>query len=125
MKTITIKPGSIILWKKYSRVREWFYKLINKDLPYNDCRLMVNRVEHVTVECDKYLIIEPRKQYSKLEQVLLRDASELVSTITIGIDKLIPINVVRPNTVNFNILTLDNMKDNKYYRVVYDTSTND
>ena len=36
MRQLVIKPGSIMLWKSYGKLKRWWYKLIGKNLPYNN-----------------------------------------------------------------------------------------
>ena len=36
MEIITFKPGTIILWQDYSKIKMWFNKLLGKKLDYNN-----------------------------------------------------------------------------------------
>lgn len=76
MRQLVIKPGSIMLWKSYGKLKRWWYKLIGKNLPYNngilirDTQTILYGIsgEPFSKESEEEVVIlEPRKQYSKAE----------------------------------------------------------
>lgn len=132
MKEIVIKPGSIIIWGYKDR---WFTKLIkkffnsNKDKYteaniYNQKYTFVSPYNNFVFPRMNFVVLEPKKQYSKLEQQML---SELYTQP--GLDESVRLgsclNSIRPETVDLSTFTLDSLLDNKYYRIVYDSSKKD
>ena len=78
MRQLVIKPGSIMLWKSYGKLKRWGYKLIGKNLPYNngilirDTQTILYGIsEEPFSKESEVVILEPRKQYSKVETAFL------------------------------------------------------
>ena len=78
MRQLVIKPGSIMLWKSYGKLKRWWYKLIGKNLPYNngilirDTQTILYGIsEEPFSKESEVVILEPRKQYSKVETAFL------------------------------------------------------
>lgn len=129
METVTIKPGSIIMWKDYSSIRVWWSKLCRKELPFNYARIYDEQftiampISKGTLPGNlRFVVLEPRKQYSKVERELLRNMYVFDSN-SLEENLAITVNSIRPETFEVDNLTLDNLMNNKYYRVVYDSST--
>lgn len=139
MKTVIIRPGSIMIWKEHNIIKTLWYKFKKKSLPFNKFLLNVNKSIHI-VAVDKeerltdnkrYVIIEPRKLYSRAEQELLAEEVKNYEMFGLGIDSVLDIqalsNWVRPSTMTddpFDI-TLEDVINNKYYRVIYDSTEKD
>lgn len=106
MKILTIKPGTIITYKKYPWYRNLFAKLFHKELKNNVCDIFVEQISIPTIylEFDEDVkLYEPVKPYSKEEknklQLLYNDyyfAEEIV-------------NLIRENTID-DITDIDNCK---------------
>lgn len=128
MKQLVIKPGSIMLWKSYGKLKRWWYKFLGKKLPYNngilirDTQTILYGIsEEPFSKESEVVILEPRKQYSKVETAFLNSIVYASSdNTTSGLDKIgIAANSVRPETFDMYSLTLDNIINNKYYKVIY------
>lgn len=127
MKTITFKPGTIILWKEYSKIRKWFNKLLGKKLDYN--RGIIIKTEVILYysitqdsswgeECA--LILEPIVDYTKQEAKKLQNTKVYDSNTMLDTLKII-VNTIRPGSVDASS-TFDDLLRNKEYKVVYDFS---
>lgn len=127
MKTITFKPGTIILWKEYSKIRKWFNKLLGKKLDYN--RGIIIKTEVILYypitqdspwgeECT--LILEPIVDYTKQEAKKLQNTKVYDSNTMLDTLKII-VNTIRPGSVDASS-TFDDLLRNKEYKVVYDFS---
>lgn len=127
MKEIVIKPGSIIIWKE----TDWFTKLVKffkKDKRnytsaniYNKKSVFVSPYNNFIFRDTEFVVLEPKKQYSKLEQQMLEEMYTqpgLDESLRLGT----VLNMIRPETVDQSTFTLDSLLDNKYYRIVYDSS---
>ena len=130
MRQLVIKPGSIMLWKSYGKLKRWWYKLLGKNLPYNngilirDTQTILYGIsgEPFSKESEEEVVIlEPRKQYSKVETAFLNSIFYTSSdNVTSELDKIcIIVNSVRPETFDMSSITLDNIINNKYYKVTY------
>lgn len=126
MKILNLKPGSIMIWKSYGFFKTLFAKLFNKTLP-NNCIVILTKSYELSRHTDKgeYEIYEPKKPYSRKEQnELVKYLDSLKSSDFHNHSSEIEeyfssvINMVRPNTVDTSTITLDNFKDNKYYKKV-------
>lgn len=127
MKTITFKPGTIILWKEYSKIRKWFNKFLGKKLDYN--RGIIIKTEVILYysitqdsswgeECA--LILEPIVDYTKQEAKKLQNTKVYDSNTMLDTLKII-VNTIRPGSVDASS-TFDDLLRNKEYKVVYDFS---
>lgn len=67
-KSITLTPGSIIVWKDYNKLEKWWAKLRKKDLEYNKARIMSKETEFIT-ESSNYRFFTLKKPYSKDEAI--------------------------------------------------------
>lgn len=138
MKRITIKPGSIITWAEYGKLKTWWAKLRKKELPHNAIAIMLDNMELYTNEDNDFCMYEPKKAYSKNEverlvteitMVLVNSQDRMkyngctssVSMYTKSkdfIDFINAINIIRPNTINLETCRdLKLLNDNKYYRL--------
>jgi hypothetical protein len=127
MKTITFKPGTIILWKEYSKIRKWFNKLLGKKLDYN--RGIIIKTDVILYypitqdspwgeECA--LVLEPIVDYTKQEAKKLQSTKVYDSNTMLDTLKII-VNTIRPGSVDASS-TFDDLLLNKEYKVVYDFS---
>ena len=117
-----------MLWKSYGKLKRWWYKLIGKNLPYNngilirDTQTILYGIsEEPFSKESEVVILEPRKQYSKVETAFLNSIFYTSSdNVTSELDKIcIIVNSVRPETFDMSSITLDNIINNKYYKVIY------
>lgn len=127
MKEIVIKPGSIIIWKYtdwYSKICKWFKRKSNKYDSAVICKeqfTLISPLNNFKYDGIEYVILEPKKQYSKAEK-------QLISSYVVVNDKCIEselatrINIIRPDTVDPSTFTLESLLNNKYYKIVYDSS---
>lgn len=127
MKEIVIKPGSIIIWKYtdwFSKIYKWFKRKSNKYDSAVICKeqfTLISPLNNFKYDGIEYVILEPKKQYSKAEK-------QLISSYVVVNDKCIEselatrINIIRPDTVDSSIFTLESLLTNKYYKIVYDSS---
>lgn len=115
MNNSEIKPGMILLEKRYNCIKRLIYRVLGKDLPFNSLCLTLGELIHD----NKGMWYAPKKDYSKVEtaklELLLDDAS--LSAVEI-------INLIRPKTiVNVDTFKVDDITKNKYYKVVDDKET--
>lgn len=127
MKTITFKPGTIILWKEYSKIRKWFNKLLGKKLDYNRGIIIKTDVilyYPITQDSpwgEEYaLVLEPIVDYTKQEAKKLQSTKVYDSNTMLDTLKII-VNTIRPGSVDASS-TFDDLLLNKEYKVVYDFS---
>jgi len=126
METLKIKPGSILLWKEYSKITKMFSKLFHTDLSYNkfhyitDYMTLCFPITRGNNDYDGLVILEPRKDYTKEEVKLLN--SLIVFDADCWTDSLkIFTNTVRPNSIEINS-DLDDLLWNENYKIAYDFS---
>lgn len=110
MNDSEIKPGMILLEKRYNCIKRLIYRVLGKDLPFNSLCLTLGKLIHD----NKGIWYAPKKDYSKVEiaklELLLDDAS--LSAVEI-------INLIRPKTiVNVDTFKVDDITKNKYYKVI-------
>lgn len=127
MKTITFKPGTIILWKEYSKIRKWFNKLLGKKLDYNrgiiiktDVILYYPITQYSPWGEECALVLEPIVDYTKQEAKKLQNTKVYDSNTMLDTLKII-VNTIRPGSIDASS-TFDDLLLNKEYKVVYDFS---
>lgn len=116
---LDIKPGTLLIYKNHCLMKELFYKLFKKEVPFN-------RIEIIPEECtisqfedaDNVLILNPKRLYSKAEIKTLKNYfenncidSKKVSTV------IKAINTVRPDTFPENA-SIDDIINSTYYKKV-------
>ena len=116
---LDIKPGTLLIYKHHSLIKELFYKLLKKETSFN-------RIEIVPEECtisqfegiDDMLILNPKRLYSKAEIKTLKNYLEdncidagKVSTV------IKAINTVRPDTFPENA-SINDIINSTYYKKV-------
>lgn len=116
---LDIKPGTLLIYKNHSLIKELFYKLLKKETSFN-------RIEVIPEECtisqfedaDNMLILNPKRLYSKAEIKTLKNYFEnnyidpkKVSTV------IKAINTVRPDTFPENA-SIDDIINSTYYKKV-------
>lgn len=128
MKEIVIKPGSIILWKDtdwLSKVRRFF----SRKKGYESANVCIDGYIFVSI-FDEFksntdiLILEPKKQYTKTEAKKLSEIY-LFSDSDVNARIAATLNSIRPDTVDPSTFTLESLLNNKYYKVVYDSTKED
>lgn len=62
----TVKPGTLMVCKRYNVFTILWYKLRKKELPYNFVNLFINKVSIVDVYNDKSteVLLEPKKEFT-------------------------------------------------------------
>lgn len=108
MNNSEIKPGMLLLEKKYNYIKRLVYRLLGKDLPFNHLSLTLGDLIHD----NNGIWYTPKKDYSKVEiaklGILLEDAS--LSSVEI-------INLIRPKTItNVDTFRIDDITKNRYYK---------
>lgn len=129
MKYLNIKPGSIIVYKKYNLLKCWWSKLMRKELPFNKYSIyfgassMFVETTNIKVKDEyRYVILEPIKPYSKKEEKALElEVVEHVMMNNDSKDVFSVINIIRPCTIDAESFTINGLLKNKYYRIVYDS----
>lgn len=78
----TLKPGSMILSKRYNIFKRLWYKLLNKELPYNQIVLFTydTCIMDVYNKTSTDILLEPKKNYTK-------DEVSLLTTLLVNGDK--------------------------------------
>lgn len=127
MKTLTIKPGSILLWKDCSKIKRWLNKLFCVHIPYNKfyfvrtaMYLCVPITKGTVFNCIDLIVLEPKVDYTKEESSLLKSLA-LFNANTSFDSLLILTNTIRSNTIKIPS-KIDELLSNKNYKVVYDFS---
>lgn len=118
IETITLKPGSIILWNDTS----FWSKLIHRG--FTRCAICQSKMDWI-INIIKPLnhkdvkVLEPKKPYSKIEQEMLSQALDHSGSVLQEVEKLAVVNIVRPGTIDLSSITLDDLLKNKYYKVIW------
>lgn len=116
-----LPTGSIILIKRYNLWQRFKAFLTKKPLPYNDVFIVTSNKPSIRfdnklfVKCDVTAFM-PKKPYNKTEskKVLKTSVSSATQTST-PVEKVLLINLVRPNT--FHGITLEELlENNKFYK---------
>ena len=115
MRYTEVKPGMLLLEKKYNMFVKLVNKLLKRELPYNRMTLTMGNLIHD----NNGVFYTPKKEYSKVEiaklEILMNDASLSVVDI---------INTIRPKTItNVATFKINDITKNKYYRLVDDEET--
>lgn len=127
MKTITFKPGTIILWQEYSKIKMWFNKLLGKKLDYNR-GIIIDRemILYYPITLgnplmgENAIVLEPIVDYTKQEAKKLRSIKLYDNNTMLDTLKIIA-NIIRPGSIDASS-TFDDLLLNKEYKVVYDFS---
>ena len=115
MRYTELKPGMLLLEKKYNMFVKLVNKLLKRELPYNRMTLTMGNL----IYDNNGVFYTPKKEYSKVEiaklEILMNDASLSVVDI---------INTIRPKTItNVTTFKINDITKNKYYRLVDDEET--
>lgn len=115
MRYTELKPGMLLLEKKYNIFVKLVNKLLKRELPYNRMTLTMGNL----IPDNNGVFYTPKKEYSKVEiaklEILMNDASLSVVDI---------INTIRPKTItNVTTFKINDITKNKYYRLVDDEET--
>ena len=105
-----LKPGTLLLEKRYNIIKRLVYRLLKKELQYNRMTITSGNI----MCTNSGVFYEPKKEYSKVEisklNILLDDASLSVVDI---------INMIRPKTITNTVwFRIDDITKNKYYKLV-------
>lgn len=119
-----LKPGSIILKKKYNWFKCLWAKLFKKVLPYNDFTMFGGPCDLVNTFGKKTdaILVEPKKNYSKKEIKALFNVLDFKDDIAVSSDNSISvqdlfaaINAIRVETFPENTKDLQAFLNSKYY----------
>lgn len=118
---ITIKAGSILLWKEYNFFKRLWSKLTKKSLPYNRMALFVEGCDYIGDPEKDCVLLELKKNYNKKEinkLAILVDDNYFEYFGTNVADLCTTLNLIRPNTFKNNCTTIQELlEENKYYTV--------
>lgn len=130
IKFKTLKPGSMLIYKRHNYLKRLWYKLLKKELPYNEVVLFLKEIDLMDTFTSNSptLLAELKKPYSKIDitklelaadsQLLRLDNEEFYSIRFEGAnqtDLMNILNKVRPNTLSNNTIT--ELINSKYYNV--------
>lgn len=132
-KRLDVKAGSICIYKNYGFFKQLWSKITKKELPFNEYKIYYDNssifVELTNVKVpdeERYIFLEPIKQYSKKEKEELKlVATEFVSNNSKMDDMFTIINSVRPSTIDSSNFSISGLLQNKYYKVLYDSKGKD
>lgn len=123
---IVLKPGSIIINKKYNWFKRLWAKLFKKVLPYNDFIIFGGPCDLVNTFSKKTeaFLIEPKKDYNKKEIKILLNVLDFKDDIAVSPkssvsvqDLFTAINAIRVNTFPENTKDLQAFLNSKYYNI--------
>lgn len=122
---VTLKPGCVLLYKKYNWFKRFWAKLSKKVLPYNHFIIFKDSCDLVnTFSKNTDVIAEPKKNYSKKEintlEKILEFKGDIATSSEEGIkieDLFAAINVIRTNTFSDNTNDLQAFLNSKYYNI--------
>lgn len=111
IKTVNIKPGTILCWKEYNILTKVWNKLLRRELPYNKFRIISSRIEMLTTGKYKTIAYEPMRKYNKQEQDKLNRIICNLNSCD-WYDTAYIINMVRPCT----FIDPSTISESKYYK---------
>lgn len=123
---VTLKPGCVLLCKKYNWFKRFWAKLSKKVLPYNHFVIFKDSCDLVNAYSKNtdVIIAEPKKNYSKKEistlEKILEFNGDIATSLEEGIkieDLFAAINVIRTNTFSDNTNDLQAFLNSKYYNI--------
>lgn len=112
-----LKPGDLVLYKKYNLFKHILYILLNKELPYNKVDIITNDTTiAVFSDSDEIKFLSPKKSYSKNEIKMLNNIAKTTSIDTNKTKDIIEtVNEIRPNTLPENA-TISDIMNSTYYK---------
>ena len=129
IKFKTLRPGSMLIYKRHNLFKKLWYRLRKKELPYNKGCLFLREIDIMDTFSSQSptLVAELKKPYSKadisklkiaVDKHLLRLNDEEYYSLCFDSNKadLAKIlNEIRPNTLGKNVIT--DLINSKYYNV--------
>lgn len=112
VKTVVIKPGTILCWKEYNIFTKLWNKLTKKVLPVNKFIVVPFEAELLTINKYKTIAYEPIRKYNKQEINRLKILLKSINDNSNWDDIVYTINLIRPNTFA-NSLAIE---ESKYYK---------
>lgn len=118
MKVIPIETGSVLCWKNYNVFKRIWYKLLNKELPYNVFGIVTDAMELTTAHGLNIALYTPIRKYNSKEIVKLKELCKDITnnnwSLCVGTweDTVEIINSIRTNTFTSN----STLQDSKYYK---------
>lgn len=114
IEKLILKPGTIVLWKKYNPFIKLWSKIRYRKLPYNKYTILKDEIELLTLGTLKDVILMiPLKSYSKIEIERLKKVAPKDNNYNNWEEFINTVNKVRKNT--FDIY--ENILESKYYEV--------
>lgn len=97
MNETIVKPGSVLLYKKYGWFKKLLSKIIRRRLPFNAFMMFDEQTYFIFNAISNCILVEPIKAYSKKEATTI---TNIVGNqqLTDKRDLFVIINAVRPNT---------------------------
>lgn len=116
LKTISLEPGAIVVWKEYSLLKRLWYKIRHKQLPWNKFYTITKPTTLLSFKTTPISnVYEPNKKYSQKEakrfHIFTSGGVYTRNWITVAD----AINMVRSSTVDKTKCNLDNCR---YYKKV-------
>lgn len=118
MKVIPIETGSVLCWKNYNVFKRSWYRLLNKELPYNVFGIVTDAIELTTEHSLNVALYTPVRKYNSKEIVKLKELCKEITNgnwnLCVGTweDTAKIINSIRANTFTSN----STLQDSKYYK---------
>lgn len=126
MQYVVLKPGSVVLNKKYNWFKRLWAKLFRKVLPYNDFTMFGGSCDLVNTFSKKTeaILVEPKKNYSKKEIKILLNILDFGDDVAVSQDTPVSIqdlfaaiNAVRVGTFPEGTKDLQAFLNSKYYNI--------
>ena len=112
----TLKPGSLIISKRYNVFKRLWCKLLKKELPYNTITLFTNTTSIFDIyrEDSPEILMELKKDYTKEElkhlTSLIEECTEQRDITAISFKKkkdkeqlAVILNLIRPRSINLDL----------------------
>lgn len=121
IKYLTLKPGSILLYKEYNFFNRLWAKIRRKELPYNKIMLFIDKCYYIGNPNMDGVILELKRDYNKreinkLHYLVNNESFEDFSSDTKELYSIL--NVIRPNTFKSDSVSLETLiENNRYYTV--------
>lgn len=117
MNETIVKPGSVLLYKKYGWFKKLLSKIIRRRLPFNAFMMFDEQTYFIFNAISNCILVEPIKAYSKKEATTI---TNIVGNqqLTDKRDLFVIINAVRPNTFSDTEDQVEKLLHNKYYKII-------
>ena len=117
-KTINIHPGDILLYKKRNLLKELWYHIRKKDLPFNKINIWSTFITIPDPDNGSLMVLTPKKRYNNKEIAKLSKWLQENRLNYKQLDLVIKaVNAIRPNTFSENA-TIEDIMNSSYYKTV-------